>query len=133
VDEKMIEPKDAKIIDQLKKNSRASIREIAKKTALKPSTVHQRMKKLLASRVIERFTIKLDNKAAEENFVVFILVKAEKELDNKVFQDPHVKEAFGITGEYDLLMKLKFRDIEELISSSSHSGKTTGSITPSRW
>ncbi len=109
----MIEPKDTKIIGQLRKNSRASIRDIAKKTFLKPSTVHQRIKKLITSRVIERFTVKLDNKKAEENFIVFILIKAEKELDNKVFHDPHIREVFGITGEYDLLMKLKFRDIEE--------------------
>lgn len=112
----MINPKDAKIIEQLRKNSRLSIREIAKKTQLKPSTVHQRIRKLIDSRTIESFTLKLNNKAAEENFIVFILVKADKELDDKIFHDPHIKEVFGITGEYDLLLKLKFRDIEEFNS-----------------
>jgi len=112
----VINPKDAKIIEQLRKNSRLSIREIAKKTQLKPSTVHQRIRKLIDSRTIESFTLKLNNKAAEENFIVFILVKADKELDDKIFHDPHIKEVFGITGEYDLLLKLKFRDIEEFNS-----------------
>lgn len=112
----MISPKDSKIIEELRKNSRLSIREIARKTLLKPSTVHQRIKKLVDEKTIERFTLKLNNKAAEENLIVFILVKADKELDNRIFLDPHIREVFGITGEYDLLMKLKFRDIEEFNS-----------------
>ena len=112
----MINPKDSKIIEELRKNSRLSIREIARKTQLKPSTVHQRIQKLISEKVIERFTLKLNNREAEENFIVFILVKADRELDNRLFSDPHIKEVFGITGEYDLLLKLKFRDIEEFNS-----------------
>jgi DNA-binding Lrp family transcriptional regulator len=112
----MMNPKDTKIIEELRKNSRLSIREIARKTILKPSTVHQRIQKLVSEKVIERFTLKLNNRAAEENFIVFILVKADRELDNRLFSDPHIKEVFGITGEYDLLLKLKFRDIEEFNS-----------------
>ncbi len=109
----MISQKDQKIITELKKNSRSTVREIAKFTGIRPSTVHQRIRKLVDEKVIERFTLKLDNRAAEENFVVFMLVKTDKDIDDKVFSDPHIKEAFGITGEYDLLLKLKFRDIEE--------------------
>ena len=109
----MIDAKDRKILGELRKNSRSTVRDIAKATSLRPSTVHQRIKKLVHDKIIEKFTIKLDNKAAEENFIVFLLVKTDKDIDNKVFSDPHLKEAFGITGEYDLLLKLKFRDIEE--------------------
>ena len=29
------------------------------------------------------------------------------------FKNSHIKEAFGITGEYDLLLKLKFKDISQ--------------------
>ena len=32
---------------------------------------------------------------------------------NKILNNKHVKEIFGITGEYDLLIKLKFKDVEE--------------------
>jgi DNA-binding Lrp family transcriptional regulator len=109
----MIPLKDTKIIAELKKNSRATVRDIAKATSIRPSTVHQRIKRLMKDKVIEKFTIKLNNKAAEENFVVFMLVKTEKDLDDKVFSNPHIKEVFGVTGEYDLMMKLKFKDIEE--------------------
>tara|TARA_Y100000310_G_C20519410_1_gene732902 strand:- start:387 stop:938 length:552 start_codon:yes stop_codon:yes gene_type:complete len=107
--------KDWKIIDVLKQNSRESIKEIAKKTKIRPSTVHQRIHKLVENKTIEKFTIKLDNKAAGENFIVFMLVKGSTTdyLDKNFLNSNHVKEVFGITGEYDLLAKLKFNDVEE--------------------
>lgn len=111
----MIDKKDIPIIEALKENSRLSIRDIAKKTRLRPSTVHQRIQKLVKESVIERFTLKLNNKAVGENFIVFMLVKTKPNviLDNKAMQNEHVKEAFGLTGEYDLLLKLKFNGIDE--------------------
>ena len=107
--------KDEKIIEILKHDSRASIKEIAKKTKIRPSTVHQRIQKLIKNNVIEKFTIKLNNKEIGENFIVFMLVKGgtTEYIDNKTLNDRHVKEVFGVTGEYDLLIKLKFENVEE--------------------
>ena len=106
--------KDHKIIGVLKENSRMAIRDIAKATGLRPSTVHDRINKLIREKVIERFTLKLNNKAIGENFIVFMLVKSEVEIPNSyIVSDPHIKEVFGVTGEYDLMIKLKFKDIEE--------------------
>jgi len=110
-----IDNKDSKIIDALKHDSRAPIREIAKKTRIRPSTVHQRIQKLIENGVIEKFTIKLNNREVGENFIVFMLVKGgtTEYIDENILGDNHVKEVFGITGEYDLLIKLKFGNVEE--------------------
>ena len=110
-----IDNKDQRIIDALKQDSREPIREIAKKTKIRPSTVHQRIQKLIENGIIEKFTIKLNNKSVGENFIVFMLVKGgtTEYIDNKILQDSHVKEVFGVTGEYDLMIKLKFEDVEE--------------------
>ena len=99
----------------MKQNSREPIREISKKTKIRPSTVHQRIQKLIGKKIIERFTIKLDNKAVGENFIVFMLVKGgtNEYIDTRILQNKHVKEVFGVTGEYDLLIKLKFENVEE--------------------
>jgi len=105
--------KDKKIIRELKEDARQSIRDIAKKTKLRPSTVHERMQKLVRNKVIEKFTLKLDNRQVGENFICFMFVSSEKEIPAMMFSDPHIREVFGITGEYDLLLKLKFRDVEE--------------------
>lgn len=108
-----MDSKDLKIIEELRRNSRKSVRDIAKATNLRPSTVHQRITKLKEKGLIEKFTVKLNNKLAEENFIVLMFVTTETDLKPSIFENPNVKEVFGITGEYDLLFKLKFKDVEE--------------------
>ena len=109
-----IDGKDLAVISVLKENSRLPIRDIAKLTKLRPSTVHQRILKLKERGVIEKFTVKLSNKAVGEGFIVFMLVKTKPSaMLDRLVGDKHVKEFFGITGEYDLFLKLKFRDVEE--------------------
>lgn len=109
----ILDQKDHKIIEQLRKNSRQSIRDLAKKLKLRPSTVHVRIQRLVKQNIIEKFTLKLNNKAAGENFIVFMFIATEKIIPNMAFNDNHIREVFGITGEYDLLLKLKFKDIDE--------------------
>lgn len=111
----MLDKKDHSIIAILKQNSRSAIRDIAKKTKIRPSTVHERIKKLVKGGVIEKFTLKLNNKLVEENFIVFMLIKGgtTEYVNERIINNKHVKEIFGITGEYDLLLKLKFKNVEE--------------------
>lgn len=106
-----IDNKDLAIIDILKDNSRTSIRDIAKLTNIRPSTVHVRITQLQKKGIIEKFTLKLNNNAFGEDFIVFIMIKTNAEIKKSVFSETCVKEVFGITGEYDIMMKLKFKDI----------------------
>jgi len=110
-----LDKKDLAIIDILKTDARLSIRDIAKKTGIRPSTVHQRITNLKKAGVIEKFTIKLNNAAIGEDFIVFMMIKTKPNvlLDNKTISNKHVKEVLGVTGEYDLLLKLKFKDVAE--------------------
>ncbi|MBW2978430.1 Lrp/AsnC family transcriptional regulator [Candidatus Woesearchaeota archaeon] len=105
--------KDHKIINVLKQNSRLPIRDIAKKTQLRPSTVHLRIQRLIKNKIIEKFTLKLNNKAVEEDFIVLMFISTSEDLLPTFFKNQHIKEAFGVTGEYDLLIKLKFKDISQ--------------------
>ena len=110
-----LDNKDRKILEILKTDARLPIREISKQAKMRPSTVHQRMQKLMQEKIIDRFTIKLDNKAVGENFIVFMLIKGgtSEYIDAKFLSNRHIKEVFGVTGEYDLLVKLKFANVEE--------------------
>lgn len=109
-----IDDTDKKIIKELKKDSRNTIRDLAKILNLRPSTVHQRILKLKEHGVIEKFTIKTSNKLTGENFVVFMLVSTEGViLPESALKNDYIKEVFGITGEYDLMIKMKFLDVEE--------------------
>ena len=108
-----IDNKDKKIIALLKKDSRMPIRTIARSAGLRPSTVHKRMQDMKSLGIIEKFTIKLNNVAVGEDFIVFMLINTSADLAPSFFADKRIKEAFGVTGEYDLLLKLKFPDIKE--------------------
>ena len=113
----MIDDTDSLILGKLKQDSRKTIREIAKELDLRPSTVHQRITKLREEGVIEKFTIKTSNKATSENFIVLMLVSTEGAIiPDSAFKDNHIKEVFGVTGEYDLMIKMKFKDVEEFNS-----------------
>jgi len=111
----MPDKKDYLIINILKQNSRLAIRDIAKKTGIRPSTVHERIKKLVKEGIIEKFTLKLSNKAVGQDFIVFMLIKGgtTEYINDKIINNDCIKEIFGVTGEYDLLLKLKFGNVEE--------------------
>lgn len=110
-----LDKKDHSIIGVLKKDSRLPIRQIAKKTGIRPSTVHERIKKLTREKVIKNFTIRLNDKAMHQNFTVFMLIKGgtKEYINENIINNKHVKDIFGVTGEYDLLLKLKFEDVED--------------------
>jgi len=125
-----LDEKDEKIISILKENSRHSVRNIAKKTGIRPSTVHQRIQKLIREKVIEKFTVKLNNKAIGENFIAFLLIKGTTSdyINNKFLNNKNVKEVFGVTGEYDVLVKLKFENVEKFNDFIINLRKETKSI-----
>ncbi|ODS40617.1 MAG: hypothetical protein A7315_08075 [Candidatus Altiarchaeales archaeon WOR_SM1_79] len=113
MNQNLLDKKDVRIIEVLKENSRASIRDISKATKIRPSTVHQRIKRLMGNGVIEKFTVRLNDDDVGEGFTVFMLISGspERYLDEKFLKNDHVKGIYGITGEYDLLIKMKFRDM----------------------
>ena len=109
----MLDSKDKKIAAHLRFHGRDSIREIAKATELRPSTVHQRLLHLEKEKTIEYYTAKFNNEDLSEGFIVFLWMTTKEDLPSSFFHNPSITECFGITGEYDLLLKLKFPSLKE--------------------
>jgi DNA-binding Lrp family transcriptional regulator len=110
-----LDDKDWLLLKHLKTDSRLSVRNLAKKTKIRPSTVHQRIKRLSDLGIIQAFTIKLDHEKIGENLTVFMLVSGtlDRYFDDKFMNSEHIEEISGITGEYDLLMKLRFKNMNQ--------------------
>lgn len=108
-----LDSKDHAIINLLRENSRYTIREIALKTNIKPSTIHLRIQKLIENKIIKRFSLKLNNKLLGESFTAFAFFSTEKKFDDKHFEYPQIKNAYNITGEYDYLIQLRFKEFSE--------------------
>jgi DNA-binding Lrp family transcriptional regulator len=70
---------------------------------------------LVKEGVVEKFTIKLNPEKMGERLTVFMLVSGglDKYIDEKFVKNPHILEVHGITGEYDMLLKLRFKDMKQ--------------------
>ncbi len=106
---------EAQILEILKADSKTPLVQIAKQTGLRPSTVHAKIKRMVDRGIIKRFTVDVDQKALGRDLTVFMLVSGglERYIGQDIEEDQYVEEIHGITGDYDLLLKLRFRDIGE--------------------
>jgi DNA-binding Lrp family transcriptional regulator len=131
-----LDERDEEILRALRKDGRASVRSVSAATGIRPSTVHSRMEKLVKGGVIEGFTIRENPELSARQLTVFMLVTGStgKYLDDSMLRDSCVEEVHGITGEYDLLLKLRFRDLKEfnrfvIDFREKHKGDVTRTVT----
>jgi DNA-binding Lrp family transcriptional regulator len=119
--------KDERIIDILKENSKLSTQQISKKVSIPITTVHHRIKKLEKERVIKRYTIELDNKKIGKMISAYILIRVDykllretkmtqQELSIKLKSHPNIEESVTVTGETDIIIKVRARNMNELDS-----------------
>ncbi len=111
--------KDLAILDALKKNARHSEKKIAKITGIPMSTVHNRIKRMVESGVIAGFTVKIDYAKIGRPLVAYVLVKAAPKADQEkileyISKKANVLETAMITGDFDVLLKAKVADMNEL-------------------
>lgn len=120
-----MDEKDQKILKILEGNSRLSIQAIAKKTLIPITTVYNRLKKLESTGVIKRYTIEYDNKKLGKTTCAYVMAQldiailkksnlTEHDVAKKIRAHDLVEEADLITGEYDILIKLRACSTEEM-------------------
>lgn len=114
-----IDEKDYAILDVLKVNSSLSIKQISKKTGIPVATVHNRIKKMKANGIITGYTINIDKAKLGKKMVAYVLIKAAPKADHieileKVVKHDAVEDGSAITGAFDLILKIRLADIEEL-------------------
>jgi Lrp/AsnC family leucine-responsive transcriptional regulator len=110
----MVDATDRKIIDILKLNSRQSYANIGKEVFLSPSSVRERIKKLEDTGVITGYSLRLNQTLMGNSLEVFIMLKifsgqlklALAEIETY----PEVKEAFRITGQHNLFIRVALQD-----------------------
>tara|TARA_A100001037_G_C15153065_1_gene640957 strand:+ start:1495 stop:1953 length:459 start_codon:yes stop_codon:yes gene_type:complete len=120
-----LDPKDKQLIDELQVNSRITNAELSKRVGLSPSSTLERVKKLEASGLIEKYITMLNPRMAGYSCFTFVEIKlarhGETPVENffkSIANIPEVLECHHITGEADFLLKIATRDIpayEELI------------------
>jgi len=121
---------DEKIIEYLKENSRESFVDIGKKLKLSESAVRRRVKNLVDSKTIKRFTLEM----GEENVTsAIVLVSVDSATDTskvslKLAKLEGVKTVYEITGQYDITTIISATNISEINNSIDALRKISGVI-----
>jgi DNA-binding Lrp family transcriptional regulator len=117
----MIDEKDEMIIAELKKNARNSTKDIAARINIPRVTVHDRIHKMIQHGIIKSFNVSIDYKKIGYPTEVFIFISfiptpdiSQRELAQRIAKLPGVYEVHIISGEYDLLLKVREKTLEDV-------------------
>ncbi|MBI4440394.1 Lrp/AsnC family transcriptional regulator [Candidatus Woesearchaeota archaeon] len=121
----MLDKKDWMILEVLKHSSNLSTQKISRITKIPITTIHHRIKKLEKSGVIREYTVLLDNKKIGKPIAAYVLIAVDYkllqqqkttqyDLIKKLKGHPNVEETAIITGSSDIVVKVRFSDIEHL-------------------
>ena len=121
---------DEKIIGYLKDDSRESFVDISKKLKLSESAVRRRVKNLVDSKTISKFTIEI----GEDNVTsAIVLVSVDSATDTskvsaKLAKLEGVKTVYEITGQYDITTIMSGSSIAEINNSIDALRKISGVV-----
>ncbi len=109
------------IVEELRKNGRESTKSIAERLGMPRATAHERIKKMLNSGVIKKFTAQIDYEKLDLGTTAFILVSftsradiSQEGLAREISRIANVFEVHIISGEWDLLVKARGKSVKEL-------------------
>ena len=109
---------DLKILSELSNDSSISIPHLSKKINVNSSVVYSRIKRLVKRKLIERFTIEINNK--ELGYAVKSLTGINmdsKKRDNiieELFNIREVREISEVTGRFDILVTMHAKNLEDM-------------------
>lgn len=117
----MIDAKDEKILDELIDDGRKSVVEISEGLDLPRATVQERLKRMVESGVIRKFVAIPDYSKIGKQVAAYILVTFRSEgnlsqrgLAEEMSKIPGVYEVSVISGEWDMLLKVRAGSVEEI-------------------
>ncbi|MEM4288394.1 MAG: Lrp/AsnC family transcriptional regulator [Candidatus Caldarchaeum sp.] len=115
-----LDEKDFRIIEELMDNAEQSITELAAKLKMPRTTVQERIKRLKQLGVIKKYTVQVDYSKLGKPATAFILISfqqgtlPQKKLAQEIAKMPEVVEAHLITGEWDILVKVRTDSMQSI-------------------
>ena len=111
---------DKKLINLLQNDSKQTTKKLSLQLNLSVTAVYERVKKLEKENVIEKYVAIINKKKIEKSFVVFChvkLVQHTKEyvttFEREILKLEEVSECFHVSGEYDYILKIFVKDMDE--------------------
>ena len=115
---KLYKDLDLRIIGELRKEGRASLRQIARRLDISTTTVASRIRVMEKTGVIRGYRPLLDTKKLGLGITAITLIKAVggkiPTLMNDLMKDPALTHVYEITGEFDLVVIGKYKDTDSM-------------------
>jgi Lrp/AsnC family leucine-responsive transcriptional regulator len=122
---------DEKLLQILAKDSDISASALVSQLNLSIPAINKRISKLKASGVIRRSTVLTEPKAVGKPVLAYVLVVLDRfshaqALFDYAEADRDVLECYAVTGEYDYIIKVCARDVQQLEEKLNHLKQNLG-------
>ena len=124
---------DQKILSELSKDSSISIPKLSKKINVNSSVVYSRIKRLVKKKLIERFTIDVNNKEFGYGVKSITGINMDSKQRDVVIQElfkiQGVREVSEVTGRFDILVTMYAENLSDMYKIiSDNIGKIQGLV-----
>lgn len=111
---------DKKLLGLLQQDTKKTTKELSMVLNLSVTAVYERIKKLEREGVISKYVAILDRNKVEKAFVVFCHIKLIQHtkdflttFESEVVKLDEVLECFHVSGDYDYILKVHVKDMDE--------------------
>lgn len=116
---------DLKILSELQRNGRITNQDLAELVSLSPSSCLHRVRRLEDAGFISSFHARLNLKKLTSSITCFMSIRFTDhtnevftEFENAIADLPLVGETYSVSGEFDYLLKITVRDMDEYVKLS---------------
>ncbi|WP_338600520.1 Lrp/AsnC family transcriptional regulator [Sulfolobus tengchongensis] len=111
---------DRRLLIELTRDARTSLRRLAEEMNVSPATLHNRMTRMVQEGIIKSFVALLDYSKLGFALTGIIMAKVDGkhlvEFEKEIANADNVIAVYDVVGEYDVVIIAKFRSVEELDS-----------------
>ena len=126
---------DRKILKILQADGRTALSEIARRLDMGSATIHERVDTLEEQGFIKEYRAVLDAELLDQDRIAFVRVKTEagqfSTVAERLVEANDVQEIHEVTGDFDLLLKIRFRERSELTDILADIGDSDGILETS--
>lgn len=116
----MLDIIDKKLINLLQNDSKQTTKQLSLQLNLSVTAIYERIKKLENQHVIEKYVAIINKSKIEKSFLVFChikLVQHSKDyvttFEREILKLDEVSECFHVSGDYDYILKIYVKDMDE--------------------
>ncbi|NPA07844.1 MAG: Lrp/AsnC family transcriptional regulator [Chlorobi bacterium] len=111
---------DKKLLLFLQEDAKQTTKELSHKLGLSVTAVYERIRKLENTGVISKYVAILDRNKIHRNFIVLCHIKLAQhkkeyvlQFEKEVMNLEEVTECFHVSGDYDYILKIGVKDMED--------------------